>query len=212
MRQWIGIAFLGLIVGGCDSSGLTLEPSCGGLDEQTCRAPAGCAVGSCTGCGSTTFSNCYDPAHEQGPSCPAFTCAIPCSTLGESDCAARPDCRADSCPTCTGSHEFVSCSHAGDPPVACGLDCPQPQPCGTIETSADTCNARPDCHAVFDDLGVCDCAGDGCCIGFLRCADGPAACSGTVSCARDQPLCGGQYVVAYTSNCYEGCVLKTECP
>ncbi len=68
-------------------------------------------------------------------------------------------------------------------------------------TTRDACDARPDCHSVFQDRGVCGCAADG----------GKARCSGMIQCGVAPPNCEGPYVVSYTDTCYEGCVLSPEC-
>ncbi len=79
-------------------------------------------------------------------------------------------------------------------------------------TTRDACDARSDCHSVFQDRGNCGCAPAGCCTAFSRCADGgKARCSGTIKCVVAPPSCEGPYVVSYTDTCYEGCVLSTEC-
>jgi len=79
-------------------------------------------------------------------------------------------------------------------------------------TTRDACDARPDCHSVFQDRGVCGCAPAGCCTAFSRCADGgKARCSGMIQCGVAPPNCEGPYVVSYTDTCYEGCVLSPEC-
>ena len=85
--------------------------------------------------------------------------------------------------------------------------------CGQVTTQAE-CDSRSDCHSVFMDMSICDCSAIGCCENFIRCADGGRAnCSPPAGfgCAIAQPACGGAYVTSYTSNCYEGCVLASEC-
>jgi hypothetical protein len=83
--------------------------------------------------------------------------------------------------------------------------------CGQVTTQA-ACDSRSDCHSVFADPGTCDCAVSGCCEHFNRCADGGHAnCSGPVACTVSQPYCESPYVLSYANNCYEGCVLQTEC-
>jgi hypothetical protein len=86
--------------------------------------------------------------------------------------------------------------------------------CGQVTTQAE-CDGRSDCHSVFMDTASCDCSTLGCCQHFSRCADGGRAnCKppATFGCTISQPACGtGNYVISYTSNCYEGCVLTSEC-
>jgi hypothetical protein len=132
----------------------------------------------------------------------------PCNTLPQTACALRPDCRVDTCPTCDGTTTFIDCAKKTDPAIGCGLDCPAP--C-SVTNDAAQCNSRPDCHAVFYDPGTCDCATPGCCMQFQQCADGPAQCTGNPACAIPSPICGPGYVTSYTTNCYEGCVLSSEC-
>jgi hypothetical protein len=83
--------------------------------------------------------------------------------------------------------------------------------CSSLMTR-DACDARGDCHSVFQDLGVCGCAPAGCCTMFSRCAEeGKARCSGMIQCRVAPPICAGPYVVSYTDTCYEGCALSSEC-
>ncbi len=81
------------------------------------------------------------------------------------------------------------------------------------EPTLAACDARSDCHAVFEDPGMCSCASPGCCARFSRCADGElAACAGVaIACDTVAPHCEQPYVVSYTTACYEGCVRETEC-
>jgi hypothetical protein len=83
--------------------------------------------------------------------------------------------------------------------------------CGQ-ETTVEGCDARSDCHAVFEDARNCRCAQLGCCSRFVRCANGDkATCTGEASCDRLTPFCEGPYVVSYAGTCYEGCARATEC-
>ena len=85
--------------------------------------------------------------------------------------------------------------------------------CGQVTTQAE-CDSRSDCHSVFMDMSICDCSAIGCCENFIRCADGGRAnCKppAAFGCTIAEPACGGAYVTSYTSNCYEGCVLTSEC-
>jgi hypothetical protein len=134
-----------------------------------------------------------------------------CTGLGESQCMARKDCRTDYCPTCTGGMIFVDCAKTTDPQIGCGLDCPQMAPCPQL-TDEQSCNARSDCHSVYQPSGACGCAPAGCCIHFNHCATGQPNCTGPAACNIAPPPCDGPYVVSYTNACYEGCVLKTACP
>jgi hypothetical protein len=85
--------------------------------------------------------------------------------------------------------------------------------CSQVTTRAE-CDSRSDCHSVFQDPGTCGCAPAGCCARFNRCADGGRAnCTGPVAfgCTIAPPFCELPYVLSYTANCYEGCVLQSEC-
>ena len=79
--------------------------------------------------------------------------------------------------------------------------------------SQSACDANPACHSVFLDPQNCSCdAGPGCCAAFHHCAEDPGAqCYGGVSCAVTMPACEGPYAVAYRSDCYEGCVARSDC-
>jgi len=202
--------------GGGNDSGSDVGIGCKGLEEAFCQLRSDCAVGRCTAvCGGTPqFAGCYDPVRDTPPGCVglAIPCPSPCSSLtDEASCTARSDCRANRCPNCNGGTTFTGCVPAASggalicPAVACPIAC-------SAMTTKDTCDARPDCHSVFADLGVCDCVAPGCCLGFSRCADGRAICSPpAVTCKIVQPVCGSQYVLSYTSNCYEGCVEPAAC-
>lgn len=83
--------------------------------------------------------------------------------------------------------------------------------CSDITTETE-CNARSDCHSVFEDPHNCACAALGCCARFRACADGDKAnCSGPAACAMPTPYCEGPYLVAYQGSCFEGCVKQTDC-
>ena len=84
--------------------------------------------------------------------------------------------------------------------------------CGAL-TTLQTCDARSDCHAVFEDPGTCGCAALGCCARFARCADGDRAhcTSGALLCKVAEPHCEQPYVVSYVDSCYEGCVRASAC-
>jgi hypothetical protein len=80
-------------------------------------------------------------------------------------------------------------------------------------TTQVACDARSDCHAVFEDPHNCACAALGCCARFARCAEGDRArCTNPgIACERVTPYCEQPYVVSYAQLCYEGCVRATEC-
>jgi hypothetical protein len=204
MRHLI-VAFV--LIAGCGSDGLP-SASCQKLSEADCSNGPGCSPFYCSGCDGTSYAGCFadtDQAHRQ---CPAIGCTS-CTGRGEQGCLDRgTSCRADYCPNCQGGHDFISCANPSDPQIGCGLDCPAP--CNLLADAA-SCNARTDCHAVFQPAGACGCAGAGCCIHFDHCADGQAQCNGQPACTIPSPICDGPYAVSYTNTCYEGCVLATEC-
>ena len=199
--------------GGGDGGGDTALVPCRQLGDAACRARNDCAVGTCSVCdGGPAFVGCYDPAREPGPVCAAIACPAPCSILDEASCKTRTDCRVDACRGCSGGSGFVRCAAPSDPPIGCpAIDCPQPT-CAQL-TAKDACEARPDCHSVYVDSGVCGCASAGCCARWSRCADGAAALckSPAILCDLVTPHCEGPYVVSYSGSCYEGCVLATDC-
>ena len=74
------------------------------------------------------------------------------------------------------------------------------------------CGSAFGCHAVYQPTSACVCSGPGCCIQFSSCADGAQAdCNGMAACPTLPPACDGPYVVSYSGQCYEGCVLQSEC-
>jgi hypothetical protein len=94
---------------------------------------------------------------------------------------------------------------------ATGLDGGTPAKCSDITTQTE-CDARGDCHSVFEDPQICDCMALGCCARFRSCADGEKAdCTGPALCEIVEPYCEGPYVIAYRGACYEGCVKQTDC-
>jgi hypothetical protein len=155
-------------------------------------------------------------------------------------CTCQPSglftCSTATCPPADAAMEAGQCPAgqmwcAGCEPGtgACDVVCPG-RPClidaavasdtgsGTCAqlTSQDACEARSDCHSVFYDPGTCGCASPGCCARFSSCKEGAKAvcvspAPGTGFCDMVTPVCEGPYVIAYTTYCYEGCVLNTEC-
>ena len=99
----------------------------------------------------------------------------------------------------------------GAPPFDGGSPDAAPPKCSEVTTQT-ACDARDDCHSVFEDPGTCGCASPGCCAHFKSCADGNYAnCLGPAACNIVQPFCEPPYVVAYKSLCYEGCVQQDDC-
>jgi hypothetical protein len=99
----------------------------------------------------------------------------------------------------------------GAPPLDGGTPDVAPPKCSEVTTQV-ACDARDDCHSLFEDPGTCGCASPGCCARFKRCADGGYAnCLGPAMCDMVEPFCEPPYVIAYTSLCYEGCVYQDDC-
>ena len=119
------------------------------------------------------------------------------------------------CPGCmagTGSCFTGGCPGVACPPPDAGTVDAASGTCGTLTTQA-ACDNRSDCHSVFVDPNNCKCSTAGCCAQFSRCANGGRAnCNGNNGvCGAKTPYCAGPYVVSYTSTCFEGCVLQSEC-
>jgi hypothetical protein len=209
-----GRTFAGCVAKGgipilCPAVPCPVPPTCDALDETSCKTRSDCHPSFCPTCdGGQRFALCA--AANEAAACPGIACPIPCGALDEVSCNARSDCRAGYCTGCQ-RRTFVGC---GGPGVAfaCPAGCPMPGPCAT-ETTRAGCDSRTDCHSVFVDRGICDCAVAGCCTAFDHCADGAqASCKGNPICHQVPPYCEAPaYVVAYTASCFEGCVRPTEC-
>jgi hypothetical protein len=99
----------------------------------------------------------------------------------------------------------------GAPPLDGGSPDVAPPRCSEVTTRV-ACDARDDCHSVFEDPGTCGCASPGCCAHFKLCADGGyASCLGPAMCNMAEPFCELPYVIAYKSLCFEGCVYQDDC-
>ncbi len=215
---------VGLVVAASACGSVLQEPADGGrgdggvvpcreLGEAACLSRSDCSVNGCAPCsgGGSGFINCIDPTVDGRVACGACP-QVPCSSLTEAGCSVRPDCRADACPSCNGNPApFARCTTADDPSHAC-LTILCPEPCASYVTQ-EACEAQPTCHAVFIDDRACACAGLGCCTHFSRCADGGTAIcqEPAIVCDAVAPRCEGPYVVGYSSGCYEGCVLASDC-
>jgi hypothetical protein len=194
-------------------------PDCSTLNETSCKANSYCHPGYCADCsGAQKFTACLGP--NEAVACPGYNCPslmpAPCATLDEASCNTVAGCKAYYCPTCDGGQTFATCSSASNGGVGCSLACPAPTSCADVTTQA-ACDARTDCHSVFGACFGCSCPTTGCPVVFTSCADGAKAdCSGpkgvgAAVCMVLPPGCGGAYVTSYTTDCYEGCVLPTEC-
>ena len=184
---------------GTGGTGGSTGKTCGGLAGASCAANEFCDLlaGSCNVSDAT--GTCV--VKKKTGDCPVFVVAPPpvCGCDGKTyydDCerqVAGVYKRSDgACPT--GDAGATTCSR--------------------VTTRAE-CDSRSDCHSVFMDTASCGCSVAGCCENFSRCADGGRAnCTppAAFGCTISQPACGaGNYVNSYTSNCYEGCVLSSEC-
>jgi hypothetical protein len=212
----LGLA-LAAVASACGNGSLQNGSACLELSETACRARPDCALGTCATCASTPeFAGCYSPGHDQPPACAqlgSLPCPLPppCAALDETSCRARTDCQVFTCSTC-GDPSFASCGPTGAPTISCpAVSCPVS--CARFADQA-SCDASGICHSVFADSGICDCSTPGCCTHFSSCADGAkATCTppSPILCRIATPACEGPYVVSYTSNCYEGCVLSSAC-
>ena len=177
-----GIASGGIVFGGISSGGVASGGiGSGGIASGGTRGTGGTGSGGCPA-GQTWCEGCTPGTGSCAATCPSLVCPGPDAG-------------------CTGS----GCSRdarANDEPLGS---------CSQVTTQTE-CDSRNDCHSVFVDPGTCGCAGAGCCAHFSRCADGANAnCSGPALCKMAQPFCEAPYVLSYTGNCYEGCVLQSKC-
>ncbi|HWP07853.1 MAG TPA: Hint domain-containing protein, partial [Polyangiaceae bacterium] len=112
-----------------------------------------------------------------------------------------------------GSSGAADGGSSGNPGAGTGGGGGASGPCSEVTVLAD-CEARTDCHSVYQDPGTCGCASVGCCAKFSRCVDGDKAdCEGKgLSCEALTPLCDDPaFVVSYSGSCYEGCVKPKDC-
>jgi hypothetical protein len=225
----------GLSFGGCAGPGeeITCTPcplplGCSLFGEMLCAAVSSCQPVYCPDCmGGRKFVGC----DQLGASA---TCADGCPSsdggIGGSNevggttgtagtggtCGSGGALCMTSLDCCTGFYCYVANGQntglCGPPPFSP----PPPQPpCSSVATERE-CVARPDCHVMFEPSLVCN-RTYGCLPNFSWCADGAnAACNGPtgmggVSCSAAPPLCDGAFVTSYTVDCYEGCVLPSEC-
>lgn len=92
-----------------------------------------------------------------------------------------------------------------------GTDAGASPPCSDARTEAE-CDARADCHSVFDNGWTCGCSTPGCCMQFVGCGQGAAVdCTGPNLCPKGEPQCVSPYVLSYAGGCVEGCVLASKC-
>jgi hypothetical protein len=212
--------------GGCGSTPLQID---GGPGAGASRAGGRGGTGGQSG--ASGGGGAGDAAGGEGGAGGGGGCPSPllyCGASGSpdmcSDTATPATCQAGRwvCPPWTGNPGPCRCF--GPPPPGCvctdnGFQCATGDaggeggvPCADA-TTLETCDARSDCHSVFEDPRNCACAALGCCARFARCADGArAVCTGgAIACDALTPYCEAPYVVSYTQNCYEGCVRATAC-
>jgi hypothetical protein len=189
----------------CTVAGLVFDCTrpCGGDFACTWSDAPGCAdVYASDGTFAGYF--CSD-ALSRKLACPGL---VMCANRDEMSC--QPPCRADYCPDCAGGKRFTACNDGTAPPPPCPkILCPAP--CAGLDEKS--CIASGTCHPVYRDDQNCGCAPLGCCAHYDHCGTGAQAdCSSTgVICDRVPPHCEGDYVIAYASGCYEGCVHTSEC-
>ena len=117
-------------------------------------------------------------------------------------------------PSCPSGQIF--CAGCTPGTGTCAAVCPK-RACSDCQsiTTREACDASANCHSVFVDPNTCGCAAVGCCARFSRCADGKTALcasSPTLSCEQAVPYCESPaFVVAYRTDCYDGCVPPSEC-
>ncbi len=139
----------------------------------------------------------------------------PCGSHHDTaSCQADANCVALGCPDCHGGQSFIGCYDKNGPlpGIGCPAGCPQPASCDNLDENA--CNARSDCHSVYQPA-LCECA-ECCCTPFNHCASGLPVCNGPVLCRAQPPDCGNpdcnnRFAVGVANGCYEGCVLASEC-
>ncbi len=148
-------------------------------------------------------------AGDLGAACASATDAVSCQAI--------PGCEAVGCPSCNGGTSFFSCLPRGESHgAACSAGCGQ-LACSEL-SDGPTCDARPDCYALYS--GDLPCDNSGCTNHFVKCEDGPSTCvkSGSQcagSCAALTPSCRAGYVEAFPSPdqtcCSNGCVSASKC-
>ena len=192
-----GIASGGIASGGIASGGI----SSGGIGSGGIGS-GGVASGGVAS-GGVAFGGARDAGGTSPGGCPAGQMWCEGCTPGTGSCAAI--CPSLVCPGADAGCADSTCARDAGPNDASLASCSQ-------VTTQTECVGRSDCHSVFESANNCGCSAPGCCTHFSRCADGAHAnCSGTASCKIATPYCETPYVLAYTNNCYEGCVQQSAC-
>lgn len=202
------IPLLGLLLSSCGIADTD------GLGSANNDGPVCCSDFRCEGCNgyTTGFGGCGPewcgpPFPEQCPA-PPGTC-LDCETLGEQACEAAPveqGCVAARCTGADGDEVFAGC-HAVDQT----FDCRNWESCNQLDERS--CSVTLECHQIYEDSPICDCAEPGCCMQFVVCNPGTSAVCHRqpVSCRRMEPVCGDGYEVSYEAECYEGCARTGDC-
>ena len=191
-----GIASGGIASGGIASGGI----SSGGIGSGGIGS-GGVASGGVAS-GGVAFGSARDAGETSPGGCPAGQIWCEGCTPGTGSCG--PTCPGMVCPGVDAGCADGTCSRDAGPNDAL-------ESCSQVTTQTE-CDGRSDCHSVFVSASNCGCSAPGCCTHFSRCADGAHAnCSGTAACKIATPYCETPYVLAYTNNCYEGCVQQSAC-
>lgn len=182
--------------------------ACEGLGEDGCEA-AGCVPVRCPSCpeGTSSFVTCIAPGDPLPGCAPPPPCEA-CRDLTEVECNQALFCKSAYCAGCDGVEHFTGCWDGNASPPAC-----EPPECGCARhLELSSCDDDPGCHPVYAEQPVCTCPTPGCCMVFTFCGEGAtASCAGEVTCRIPEPICSGDYVVAYRDQCYEGCVRRSDC-
>jgi hypothetical protein len=175
--QWSECCGHGSCIGAGAATGLcpAVCTSCSGLDENSCKATAGCRADYCQECAcSPTYVGCAVQGSPQ-TTCPVFECPViqcGCAGLDEQSCIANKSCTPNYC-ACGSMSTFSGCTGPGDPVPLC-------------ELCQASCRASGDCT---NSGGVCVAPGEQVCGGVCR-----AACTADTQCITGQ-------VCDYGCNC-----------
>ena len=197
-----GVTSGGIASGGVGSGGIASGGIASGGISSGGIGSGGIGSGGVAS-GGVAFGGARDAGGTSPGGCPAGQMWCEGCTPGTGSCA-------DICPSlvCPGADAGCiggTCALDARPSDATAQSC-------TLITTQTECDGRSDCHSVFESANNCGCSAPGCCTHFSRCADGAHAnCSGTASCKIATPYCETPYVLAYTNNCYEGCVQQSAC-
>lgn len=169
--------------------------ACGDTDTQPL---GGGDAGASSDLGASD-TGLLDVGSEAGLACDARTAL---------DCAEGPNCTLVQCDRCGESVGF--CMEAAEAPsFACpDVMCP---PCSSFDEP--TCFGHSECHGLYREEGICDCAEPGCCMIFQRCDNpGSVNCDASgVTCRAPPPVCGEGFEAEVRGNCWGDCVRTQRC-